>query len=165
LAAGVVGGALALAQRALAWRGGRWTSVSLAPWRGLLVVVMATAAVYLTYTYYRAVMPRDIVDAAKVDGCSDLAMFWYIGLPLARSVIAMLLFTQFSLLWNGFFAASIFLERDQYKTLPVGIAVMAQQTGALNPNPTASANAWMEASSPVRKCHPSSAPGRSSMAR
>jgi ABC-type glycerol-3-phosphate transport system permease component len=29
------------------------------------------------------------------------------------------------------------LERDRYKTLPVGIAVMAQQTGALNPNPTA----------------------------
>ena len=107
------------------------------PWAVILPAGLAPAAVYLTYTYYRAVMPRDIIDAAKVDGCSDLAMFWYIGLPLARSVVAMLLFTQFSLLWNGFFAASIFLERDQYKTLPVGIAVMAQQTGALNPNPTA----------------------------
>jgi multiple sugar transport system permease protein len=107
------------------------------PWAVILPAGLAPAAVYLTYTYYRAVMPRDIIDAAKVDGCSDLAMFWYIGLPLARSVIAMLLFTQFSLLWNGFFAASIFLERDQYKTLPVGIAVMAQQTGALNPNPSA----------------------------
>jgi len=107
------------------------------PWAVILPAGLAPAAVYLTYTYYRSVMPRDIVDAAKVDGCSDLAMFWYIGLPLARSVIAMLLFTQFSMLWNGFFAASIFLERDQYKTLPVGIAVMAQQTGALNPNPSA----------------------------
>ena len=107
------------------------------PWAVILPAGLAPAAVYLTYTYYRAVMPRDIIDAAKVDGCSDLQMFWYIGLPLARSVIAMLLFTQFSLLWNGFFAASIFLERDQYKTLPVGISVMAQQTGALNPNPSA----------------------------
>jgi multiple sugar transport system permease protein len=107
------------------------------PWAVILPAGLAPAAVYLTYTYYRTVMPRDIVDAAKVDGCSDLQMFWYIGLPLARSVIAMLLFTQFSFLWNGFFAASIFLERDQYKTLPVGIAVMAQQTGALNPNPSA----------------------------
>ncbi len=87
--------------------------------------------------YMRSFLFATLVDAAKVDGCSDLAMFWYIGLPLARSVVAMLLFTQFSLLWNGFFAASIFLERDLYKTLPVGIAVMAQQTGALNPNPTA----------------------------
>jgi multiple sugar transport system permease protein len=107
------------------------------PWAVILPAGLAPAAVYLTYTYYRAVMPRDIIDAAKVDGCSDLSMFWYIGLPLASSIIAMLLFTQFSMLWNGFFAASIFLERDQYKTLPVGIAVMAQQTGALNPNPSA----------------------------
>ena len=106
------------------------------PWAVILPAGLAPAAVYLTYTYYRAVMPRDIVDAAKVDGCSDLTMFWHIGLPLARSVIAMLLFTQFSMLWNGFFAASIFLERDQYKTLPVGISVMASQTGALNPNPS-----------------------------
>ena len=107
------------------------------PWAVILPAGLAPAAVYLTYTYYRAVMPRDIIDAAKVDGCSDISMFWHIGLPLASSIIAMLLFTQFSLLWNGFFAASIFLERDQYKTLPVGISVMASQTGALNPNPTA----------------------------
>jgi multiple sugar transport system permease protein len=64
-------------------------------------------------------------------------MFWYIGLPLAQSVIAMLLFTQFSTRWNDFFAPMLFLERDMLKTLPVGIWVMTQQTGALNPNPTA----------------------------
>ncbi len=107
------------------------------PWAVILPAGFVPFAVYLTYTYYKTVMPRDIVDAAKVDGCSDLAMFWYIGLPLAQSIIAMLLFTQFAALWNGFFAASIFLESDRLKTLPVGIWVMAQQTGALNPNPSA----------------------------
>jgi multiple sugar transport system permease protein len=107
------------------------------PWAVILPAGFAPFAVYLTYTYYKTVMPRDLVDAAKVDGCSDTQMFWFIGLPLAQSVIAMLLFTQFATLWNGFFAASLFLERDKLKTLPVGIWVMAQQTGALNPNPTA----------------------------
>lgn len=107
------------------------------PWSVILPAGFAPFAVYLTFVYYRSVMPRDIVEAAKVDGCTDLQMFWYIGLPLAQSVVAMLLFTQFGALWNGFFAASLFLERDQLKTLPVGIAVMAQQTGALQPNPSA----------------------------
>ena len=107
------------------------------PWAVILPAGFAPFAVYLTYTYYKAVMPRDIVDAARVDGCSDLTMFWYIGLPLAQSVVAMLLFTQFASLWNGFFAASIFLERDKLKTLPVGLQVLASMTGALNPNPTA----------------------------
>ncbi len=77
------------------------------PWAVILPAGLSPFAVYLTYTYYKTVMPRDIVDAAKVDGCSDFQMFWYIGL------------------------------RDKLKTLPVGIYVMAQQTGALNPNPSA----------------------------
>lgn len=107
------------------------------PWAFILPAGLAPFAVYLTFVYYRTVMHRDIVDAAKVDGCSDLQMFWFIGLPLAQSVIAMLLFTQFSARWNDFFAPMLFLERDLLKTLPVGIWVMTQQTGALNPNPTA----------------------------
>ena len=107
------------------------------PWAVILPAGMAPFAVYLTYTYYKTVMPRDIVDAARVDGCSDMDMFRFIGLPLAQSVVAMLLFTQFAALWNGFFASLIFLENDQLKTLPVGIQVMATMTGALNPNPTA----------------------------
>jgi multiple sugar transport system permease protein len=107
------------------------------PWAVILPAGMAPFAVYLTYTYYKTVMPRDMVDAARVDGCSDIDMFRYIGLPLAQSVMAMLLFTQFAALWNGFFSSLIFLENDQLKTLPVGIQVMATMTGALNPNPTA----------------------------
>jgi multiple sugar transport system permease protein len=107
------------------------------PWAVILPAGMAPFAGYLTYTYYKTVMHRDIVDAAKVDGCSDLQMFRYIGLPLAQSVVAMLLFSQFSALWNGFFAALLFLERDQLKTLPVGISVITAMTGALNPNPSA----------------------------
>jgi len=107
------------------------------PWAVILPAGFAPFAVYLTFVYYRSVMPRDIIDAARVDGCSDIQMFWHIGLPLAQSIVAMLLFNQFGRLWNGFFAASLFLERDKLKTLPVGIAVMAQQTGALRPNPSA----------------------------
>jgi multiple sugar transport system permease protein len=107
------------------------------PWAFILPATFAPFGVYLTFTYYKTVMPRDIVDAGKVDGCSDLQMFWYIGLPLAQSVIAMLLFTQFATLWNGFFQSLLFLEKDRLKTLPVGIWVIAQQTGALNPNPSA----------------------------
>jgi len=107
------------------------------PWAVILPAGMVPFGVYLTYTYYKTVMHRDIVDAAKVDGCTDFQMFQFIGLPMAQSVVAMLTFTQFSALWNGFFNALLFLERDQLKTLPVGIYVMAQQTGALNPNPSA----------------------------
>jgi multiple sugar transport system permease protein len=107
------------------------------PWAFILPGCFTPFAVYLTYTYYRTVMPRDLVDAAKVDGCNDLEMFWYMGMPLAQNLVAMLIFNQFAALWNNFFASSLFLDMDQLKTLPVGIYVIAQQTGALNPTPTA----------------------------
>ncbi|MCC7207116.1 MAG: carbohydrate ABC transporter permease, partial [Anaerolineae bacterium] len=107
------------------------------PWAFILPGAFAPFAVYLTFTYYRTVMHKDLVDAAKVDGCNDLQLFWHMGLPLAKNLVAMLLFNQFAALWNNFFAASLFLDRDQLKTLPVGIWVIAQQTGALNPTPSA----------------------------
>ena len=60
------------------------------PWAVILPAGMVPFGVYLTYTYYKTVMHRDIVDAAKVDGCSDIQMFRFIGLPMAQSVVAML---------------------------------------------------------------------------
>jgi multiple sugar transport system permease protein len=78
-------------------------------------------------------MPADLVAAAKVDGCSDISMFWYIGLPLARNIIGTLAFTQFAGLWGGFFAAQLFIDNAVLKPLPAGIAIIVSQCGGVLP--------------------------------
>jgi multiple sugar transport system permease protein len=104
------------------------------PWALILPAGFSAAAVYLTFVYYKSAMPRDLVDAARVDGCSNWTMFWHIGLPLARTIIALLLFTRFGALWNNFFAANLLVVSDRLRTLPAGIGMLITQAGAVMPH-------------------------------
>ncbi len=104
------------------------------PWALILPAGFSAAAVYLTFVYYKSVMPRDLVDAARVDGCSNWTMFWHIGLPLARTIIALLLFTRFGALWNNFFAANLLVVTDRLRTLPAGIGMLITQARAVLPH-------------------------------
>ena len=82
-------------------------------------------------------MPRDLIDAARVDGCTNWTMFWQIGLPLAKTIIALLLFTRFGALWNNFFAANVLIVTDKKRTLPAGIGMLITQAGAIQQYSTA----------------------------
>jgi multiple sugar transport system permease protein len=102
-------------------------------WALILPAASFPVGVYMVFQYYKANLPPDIIDAAKVDGCSYLEMFWYIGLPLARNIIGVLGFTNFAALWGGFFAAQLFIDNARLKPLPAGIAVIISQCGGVLP--------------------------------
>ncbi len=103
------------------------------PWALILPTGFSAAAVYLTYVFYKGAMPRDLIDAARVDGCSNWTMFWHIGLPLAKTIIALLLFTRFGSIWNNFFAANVLIVTDKLRTLPAGIGMLITQAQAIQP--------------------------------
>ena len=103
------------------------------PWALILPAASFPVGVYLVFQYYKANLPADIVAAAKVDGCSYLDMFFYIGLPLARNIIGVLGFTNFAALWGGFFAAQLFIDNAMLKPLPAGIAVIINNCGGIIP--------------------------------
>jgi multiple sugar transport system permease protein len=107
------------------------------PWALILPAGFSAAAVYLTFVFYKSAMPRDLIDAARVDGCSNWTMFWDIGLPLAKTIIALLLFTRFGALWNNFFAANVLIVNDKLRTLPAGIGMLITQAGAIQRYTTA----------------------------
>jgi multiple sugar transport system permease protein len=102
-------------------------------WALILPAASFPAGAYMVFQYYKANLPPDIIDAAKVDGCSDIRMFWHIGLPLARNIIGVLGFTNFARLWSGFFAAQLFIDNANLKPLPAGIAVIVNQCGGVLP--------------------------------
>jgi multiple sugar transport system permease protein len=107
------------------------------PWALILPAGFSAAAVYLVFVFYKSAMPRDLIDAARVDGCNEWQLFWHIGLPLAKAIIAMLLFIQFRGLWNNFFGAQILIYSDRLRTLPVGTGILITDVGAIRPNPGA----------------------------
>jgi multiple sugar transport system permease protein len=89
--------------------------------------------VYLAYIYYLTALPRDLLDAARVDGAGELQTFLRIALPLAKPVVALVFFFSFVADWNNFFLPYVFLaDSDQYP-ITVGLSNLLASTPSFNP--------------------------------
>ncbi len=77
---------------------------------------------------YFLTIPRDLVDAARMDGASLFGIFWRIYLPLSRPALAALTIFVFKDAWNDLLHPLIYLPTDMHQTtLTVGLAFFQQQ--------------------------------------
>ena len=95
----------------------------------LLVPSLASAfSVYLFRNFFLS-MPRELEDAAAIDGAGRFRVFWSVALPVARPAViaaAILLSTNY---WNAFLWPLLVIFREDMKTLPVGMAAFTPGTG------------------------------------
>ncbi len=89
----------------------------------IYVGLLMPFSVYLMTNFFRTV-PREIVEAARMDGCSTFGIFWSIMMPLSAPAVLTLIVVNAMWVWNELLIALIFLQRDEMKTLMVGIAAM-----------------------------------------
>jgi raffinose/stachyose/melibiose transport system permease protein len=75
----------------------------------------------LILTPIAATLPRDLPDAARVDGASELRIFWHIILPLLRPGLAAVGILNGVWMWNEFFIPLVIAFKPQSQTMPVGI--------------------------------------------
>jgi raffinose/stachyose/melibiose transport system permease protein len=67
-------------------------------------------------------LPKDLIDAAKVDGCNNFSVILKIALPMAIPAITTLVVLLFIWTWNDFLIPLIMVSTDDYRTLPLGLA-------------------------------------------
>jgi multiple sugar transport system permease protein len=94
-------------------------------YRGLIVAYVALSlplATWILTTFFREV-PREIEEAALIDGCSRLQALYKIVLPIAAPGLFTAALLVFIFAWNEFFFALIILTNPDIQTLPVGIAL------------------------------------------
>ncbi|MBA3778464.1 MAG: carbohydrate ABC transporter permease [Chloroflexi bacterium] len=85
-----------------------------------LVLAVAAASIFLLRQYFLSI-PRDLEEAAKLDGAGYFTTFVRVMLPLATPALAAVSILQFQGAWNGYFWPLIILtERSQW-TLPLGL--------------------------------------------
>ncbi len=72
-------------------------------------------------------LPRDLEDAARVDGCGHFQTLFHIMLPLARPGVFTAAILIFIYAWNEFFFALLIMTRKDFQTLSVGIALFQGQ--------------------------------------
>jgi multiple sugar transport system permease protein len=102
-------------------------------WAVILPSAFFPFGTYLTYIYYASSLPPELLDAARVDGGSEVQLFWHIALPLAKPVLGLLAFINFITNWNNFFGPYVLLNDNRLFNLPVGIQQFVAATSALRP--------------------------------
>jgi len=90
----------------------------------LIVPAMAgTFGVFLSKQFIQAI-PNDLIDAAKIDGCSDFRVYLTVILPLSKPLLATLGILTFLWSWNNFLQPLIYLFDERLFTLPLGISLL-----------------------------------------
>ncbi|HEX3514758.1 MAG TPA: carbohydrate ABC transporter permease [Trebonia sp.] len=102
-------------------------------WSVILPFSLFPFGVYLVYIYFSSTVPRDLLAAARLDGCSEIGVFRYVALPLARPVVALVAFFSFVGNWNNFFLPLVMLPTDQAAPIQVGLNNLLASTPAFNP--------------------------------
>jgi multiple sugar transport system permease protein len=102
-------------------------------WSVILPFSLFPFGVYLVYIYFSSSIPKDLLAAARLDGCDETRVFWHVALPLARPVVALVAFFSFVGNWNNFFLPLVMLPTDQTAPIQVGLNNLLASTPAFNP--------------------------------
>ena len=97
----------------------------------LSVIIMFTVIQSAFGTYFIAsvmrAFPKEILDAAKVDGCGKLQLLVQVVVPIMRPSLAVLMVFAFIWTWNEFYLPMVFLVSNSQYTVPVAVAVTQGQ--------------------------------------
>jgi len=99
--------------------------------QGLILANVAFAlpfSIWMMYGFYRHI-PRDIEEAAWVDGCGVLRTFFKVVMPMARPGLVSCAIFSFLTAWDEFVFALALTTSDELKTLPVGLFSFIGQFG------------------------------------
>lgn len=92
-------------------------------YQALIVPAGAGAfGVFLLRQFFQTI-PAELEDAARMDGCGPIGVFWHVILPLSKSAMATLGIFTFMATWNAFEGPLIFTDSLDMRTLPIGITI------------------------------------------
>jgi len=78
-------------------------------------------------------VPDELIDAARIDGCTEFRILWRVVLPLATPAVLALFIIDFLATWNEFLMALIFIHSDKWKTVPLGLMYFQGQFSSSYP--------------------------------
>jgi multiple sugar transport system permease protein len=92
---------------------------------GIALPLLVTSMGIFLMRQYVMTIPRQLDEAAKVDGCSSWRLYWMIIFPICRPVIAAIAIFTFITAWNDYMWPLVITQSQDMQTLPVAVANMA----------------------------------------
>ena len=84
--------------------------------------------IFLMVQFFRGI-PRELDEAAMMDGCGPWRIYWRIMLPLSMPVLATAAIFSFIWTWDDFFGPLIYLNDIAHYTVPAGLRAFVDSTG------------------------------------
>jgi len=101
--------------------------------RWAMILILATNALPFSvflYTSFIKSIPKDIEEAAIIDGCTRFTAFWRVTFPLLKPVTAAVTIINGVGIWNNYAQAIFFLQIKSTRTIPLSISMFFQRYGA-----------------------------------
>ena len=92
-------------------------------WGVILPSLVNPFGLYLMRIFWDASFPTELIEAARIDGASEIRIFWGIGMPLMLSGLVTVALLSFVGAWNNFFLPLIILSDDHLFPLTLGLNV------------------------------------------
>ena len=89
-----------------------------------MINVGLSTSIFLLKTFFDK-MPKELEDAARIDGCSKWGIWWHVALPLAKPVLAVVVIFNALMVWNEYVLALIIF--DSRKFMPLQVALQTFQ--------------------------------------
>jgi multiple sugar transport system permease protein len=102
-------------------------------WSVVLQFSFYPFGVFLTYIYFSTALPRDLLAAARIDGCTEFGAFRRIALPLAAPIIALVGFFSFVANWTNYFLPYVMLPQSNQYPVQVGLGLLLTDVPQFNP--------------------------------
>jgi len=93
------------------------------PWTGNVFSVFLIRQFFLS-------LPRDLVDAAVIDGCGHQRFLWWVAVPLARPAVTVVALFNFLWSWNGLLWPLIVTSSEELRPVQLGLSVFLTEDGA-----------------------------------
>jgi multiple sugar transport system permease protein len=102
-------------------------------WPVIIILGFYPFGVYLGYIHYMTTLPAELVEAARIDGLSEVGIFLRIALPLAKSAVAIIVFFSFVADWTNYFLPLVMFPDTNNSTISVGLQTMIGTSNLYSP--------------------------------
>jgi multiple sugar transport system permease protein len=101
-------------------------------WGMILPSMVSPVGIYLMRTYIDASVPKELIEAARLDGASEIGIFARIAIPLSMPGLMTVLLITVVAVWNNYFLPLVIFSKNSLYPLTVGLSTLSQasQTGS-----------------------------------
>lgn len=102
----------------------KWLGMINSHWALILPPMVNAFAVFWLMSFIKTAIPNEVLESCRIDGCSELRIFWQIVLPNITPAIVTIFLILFLQSWNNYLVPLVVLNKEHLYTIPLAISML-----------------------------------------